>query len=219
MLSPRLSAGVGSLALLSTGVGLSPSPVAAAPAPPNDAPRGPDAHPSEPVANPSNAEVQKSVAALTKQLGRKPTTVELARELVPVDKRSKSGLIVFDVPTDQVTTDQDGGNPEITYQSSDGCNNKVCIYITGVKLTVLLWETTALQGPGWTVCDPTANYWQNGIVWENMRAAGCRSTGGGTQTWYSWDGFARNWNDGTKLCNSWFPSNALPGKPCVTIKA
>jgi hypothetical protein len=91
--------------------------------------------------------------------------------------------------------------------SASGCNQNVCIYVTGSKLHVSDWSTTGYDA------NPTctyAAYWVAGKV-----KATSNEVCGGSDTEYVSD-----WNDPgnfpnhTQLCNTWLH---ISGKPCETV--
>lgn len=91
--------------------------------------------------------------------------------------------------------------------SASGCNQNICIQVTGSGLTVSDWSTSAYFTDA---TESFAAYWANGSVIATSPAFNA-SPG----TWYYDDwGHSGTFANGTILCNTWFDNL---GKPCETV--
>ncbi len=91
--------------------------------------------------------------------------------------------------------------------SASGCNQAVCISVTGIGRIVEDWSTTAYFADG---LESFAAYWENGVVIATSPPF-YASPG----TWYYDDwGHIGVFPNGAKLCNSWL---GTPGFPCETV--
>ena len=91
--------------------------------------------------------------------------------------------------------------------SASGCNQSICIAVTGSGLNVSDWTTTAVLPR--TMCS-TADFLVNGSVWAT--GYGCASSGDQLKADWSDPG---NFANGTVLCNTW---SGIAGKPCETVE-
>ncbi len=89
-------------------------------------------------------------------------------------------------------------------QSASGCNQNVCIYVTGSGLHVDSWTSSAVGPVGCT----TANFDAGS---EHAHYKVCSDNNG---NYFVNPGINRNFANGTKLCNSW---DNIPGYPCETV--
>ena len=103
------------------------------------------------------------------------------------------------------------GSPTATPVSrltASGCNQRVCIYVTGSGTRVTWWSTTAvLPSPMCTF----AQYWADGaLIYEGNTK--CGSEGTEVSSYWSNPGY---FAAGTEVCNTWA---GVPGRPCETIE-
>lgn len=120
-----------------------------------------------------------------------------------------AALLVIVTPS--VTVASPGASPApslISPASASGCNQSVCIYVTGSGTHVTRWSTTAVL-PSW-MCT-FAEYWANGeLVYVGNTK--CGSKGDEVMSYWSNPG---DFPVGTQLCNTWI---GIAGKPCETIE-
>lgn len=92
--------------------------------------------------------------------------------------------------------------------SASGCNQSVCIEVTGAGNHVTRWMTTAVLPS--KICT-FAEYWANGeLVYVGNTK--CGSKGDEVSSYWSDPG---DFSKGTQLCNTW---SGITGKPCETIE-
>jgi hypothetical protein len=89
----------------------------------------------------------------------------------------------------------------------------------GSGTTINYWVTKAVQGPNLTVCNPIAEFLINGGLFDYWASSDCLTTGPnqGVDWWATTSLLPYTFASGTKACNIWAASGALPGKPCATI--
>lgn len=110
--------------------------------------------------------------------------------------------------------------------SADGCNNNVCIYVTGKGRRVTEWKTDALQFPSdgcvtpgvrWDIRSGSITTKFHGARWRYP----CHSVPPGARATL-WNASVPGYKmpaifgDGHELCNFW---NFRNGYPCILIKA
>lgn len=98
--------------------------------------------------------------------------------------------------------------PAVAPPSASGCNQAVCIYVTGSGTQVTYWSTTAVLPS--SECS-VADYWANGqLVYKGKSK--CGSAGAEVSSYWPDPGY---FAAGTQLCNTW---TGVPGRPCETIE-
>lgn len=92
--------------------------------------------------------------------------------------------------------------------TASGCNQRVCIYVTGSGTLVTWWSTTAALPS--SMCT-FAKYWANGVlVYEGNTK--CGSSGAEVHSYWADPGY---FAAGIVVCNTWV---GVPGKPCETVE-
>ena len=92
--------------------------------------------------------------------------------------------------------------------SASGCNQRVCIHVTGTGTHVTRWSTTAVLPS--SMCT-FAEYWANGVL-VYVGNTKCGSAGDEVSSYWPDPG---SFSVGTQLCNTW---TGIAGKPCETIE-
>lgn len=92
--------------------------------------------------------------------------------------------------------------------TASGCNQQVCIYVTGSGTRVTWWSTTAVLPS--SECS-VAKYWANGVLVYDGNSK-CGSAGTEVSSYWPDPGY---FSAGTQLCNTW---TGVPGKPCETVE-
>ncbi len=118
-----------------------------------------------------------------------------------------SALPVFAAPVTR-TASPTTPTSSVEPLSASGCNQSVCIYVTGSGTDVTNWSTSAtLPGSMCTVAD----YWadQNLVYQGNEK---CGSGGTSVSSYWPQPGY---FPAGTQLCNTW--SN-ISGRPCESVE-
>ena len=92
--------------------------------------------------------------------------------------------------------------------SASGCNQSVCIYVTGSGTDVTNWSTSATLPT--SMCT-VADYWANGnLVYQGNEK--CGSGGASVSSYWPEPGY---FAPGTQLCSTWA---GVAGKPCETVE-
>jgi hypothetical protein len=99
------------------------------------------------------------------------------------------------------------GSGDVRPASASGCNQNVCIAITGDGLFVSNWTTTAYGNVG---CTYAAFHSQMFTVYGRWICA----TGSGPGVYYDTTGPIGYYQDDEEVCNSWLD---IRGYPCETI--
>lgn len=141
--------------------------------------------------------------------GLSATFPQAAHSAVPVSTEAASGEVPSQVRLVRVRFIPDNGpDSDASAMDAAGCNQNVCIALTGSGTYLSKWRTTA------TVTSSTCSYarfHRNDTVIRT--SATICSPGSGTleAIWQSPGYFT----DGDKLCNSW---NGISGYPCKYIQ-
>lgn len=111
-------------------------------------------------------------------------------------------------------------------RSARGCNDRVCIHVTGEGRWVDHWESTAKQYHSDGCVRPSATFWRrpahNPSQWNALGqfyASACQRVhpDAHAAVWIAeWPYGPLRSRDGAQLCNTWYP---FDGAPCVLIKA
>ena len=96
---------------------------------------------------------------------------------------------------------------DVQPMSASGCNEDVCISITGTGTYVSDWNTTAYWGGGY-IC--THSFW---FINDSRIRTGNGVCGGAGVFFSDWQA-NRHWPSPSLACNTW---QNMPGKPCETI--
>lgn len=117
-------------------------------------------------------------------------------------------LVVLTAPVGWPAAGASSNPTPVTPLTASGCNQRVCIYVTGSGTRVTWWSTTAVLPS--SMCT-FAEYWANGaLVYEGNTK--CGSAGGEVSSYWPHPGYFAT---GTQLCNTWI---GVPGKPCETVE-
>lgn len=92
--------------------------------------------------------------------------------------------------------------------SASGCNQSVCIYITGSGTDITNWSTSATLPT--SMCT-IANYWANGNL-VNQGNEKCGDAGASVYSYWPQPGY---FGPGTQLCSTW---TGVAGRPCETVE-
>ena len=131
----------------------------------------------------------------------------VATALVLPGVLAASALPVFAAP---VTGTDSYAAPKSSVQplSASGCNQSVCIYVTGSGTDVTNWSTSATLPA--SLCT-VADYWANGnLVYQGNEK--CSSGGASVYSYWPEPGY---FAPGTQLCSTW---TGVVGKPCETVE-
>lgn len=120
-----------------------------------------------------------------------------------------AALLVIVTPSVAVASEGAGPtSPLVSPASASGCNQRVCIYVTGSGTHVTRWSTTAVLPS--SMCT-FAEYWANGDL-AYVGNTKCGSEGDEVSSYWPNPG---SFSTGTKLCNTW---SGIAGRPCETVE-
>jgi len=118
-----------------------------------------------------------------------------------------TALPVFAAPATG-TASQTTPTSSVQPLSASGCNQSVCIYVTGSGTDVTNWSTSAtLPASMCTVAD----YWADGnLVYQGNDK--CGSGGASVSSYWPEPGY---FAPGTQLCSTW---TGIAGRPCEIVE-